>query len=98
MDTHDNIVSGLIEFYTRPEIVAQWQQVHQSLLQRSSETVTITSKSADGRVTSGVTLSTPDEKHAYIAACRDAIAQIDGEAIATGRKALTDFSEGPVLV
>ena len=42
MDTHDNIVTGLVEFYTRTQIHAQWQEVHQSLLQRASETVTIT--------------------------------------------------------
>lgn len=98
MDTHDNIVAGLVEFYTRQEIQAQWREVHASLLQRASETVTITTKSTDGRVTSGVTLSTPEEKHAYIAACRDAIAQIDGQAAASGRRLLSDFREGQVLV
>ena len=98
MDTHDNIVTGLVEFYTREQIHAQWQQVHESLLQRASETVTITTKSADGRVTSGVTLSGPEEKHAYIAACRDAIARIDGEVSTADRRTLEDFRGGPVLV
>lgn len=98
VDTHDNIVAGLVEFYTRNEIRAQWQQVHLSLQQRARETVTINSKTVDGRTTSSISLSTPEEKHAYIAACRDAIAQLDGLAIATGQKALVDFSEGPVLV
>lgn len=98
MDTHDNIVSGLVEFYTRAEILSQWQTVHASLLQRASETVTITTKSADGRTTSGVTLSGTAEKHAYIAACRDAIAQIDGEVSTADRRTLEDFRGGPVLV
>jgi ABC-type microcin C transport system duplicated ATPase subunit YejF len=98
VDPHDNIVAGLVEFYTRAEIQAQWRDVHASLLQRAGETVTIVAKSVDGRTTTGVTLSTPEEKHAYIAACRDAIARIDGDPAASARRNLTDFREGPVLV
>lgn len=98
MDTHDNIVSGLVEFYTRTEIRAQWQQVHESLSQRASETVTINSKTVDGRTTSAITLAGAEEKHAYIAACRDAIAQIDGKPAATERRTIDDHSGGPVFV
>jgi hypothetical protein len=98
VDAHDNIVAGLVEFYTPSEISAQWQQVHTSLLQRASETVTINSKTIDGRTTSAISLTGAEEKHAYIAACRDALAQIAGTAPTSGRPTLTDFSEGPVLV
>jgi hypothetical protein len=98
VDAHDNIVSGLVEFYTRSEIQSQWQQVHASLLERAGDTVTVNSKTIDGRTTSAISLSSVEEKHAYIAACRDAIARIDGEASATGRSTLNDFSRSPVLV
>ena len=98
MDAHDNIVSGLVEFYTRSEIVSQWRAVHESLSQRAGETVTINSKTQDGRTTSAISLSTPAEKHAYIAACRDALARIDGTAPATGQRTVDDHSGGPVFV
>lgn len=98
MDAHENLVAGLVEFYTRQEIRDQWSQVHASLLQRSRETVTIATKSVDGRTTSAIRLSTPEEKHAYIAACRAALAQLDGEASTEGRPLLNDFRGGPVLV
>lgn len=98
MDAHENIVEGLITFYSVTEIRSQWQQVHASLGQRARETVTITSKTVDGRTTSAATLSTPEEKHAYIAACRDALARLEGAAPATGRPNLNDHSGGLVLV
>lgn len=98
MDIHENIVAGLVQFYTAVEIRSQWQQVHESLSQRATETVTITSKTVDGRTTSAAVLSTPQEKHDYIAACRDALAQLAGEAPATGRPTLNDHRGGPVLV
>jgi hypothetical protein len=98
VNAHENIVAGLIEFYSESEIRSQWQQVHASLLQRANETVTITSKTVDGRTTSGVIGATPAEKNAYIAACRDALAQIAETAPPSGRTTLTDYSDSPVLV
>jgi len=98
VDHHANTVAGLVEFYTRAEIRSQWLQVQQSLHERARETVTITSKTVDGRTTSAVGLSTLEEKHAFIAACRDAIAQIDGKAPETSQRTVDDHSGGPVMV
>lgn len=98
MDAHDNIVAGLVEFYTAPEIRRQWEQVHASLGQRARETVTVVGKTVDGRTTTAASLSTPEEKHAYIAACRDALARIEGRPATTGAPTQNDFSGAAVLV
>jgi hypothetical protein len=98
VNPHANNVASLIEFRTRSEIRVIWQQIDASLQARATETVTINSKTVDGRTTSAIVLSTPEEKHAYIAACRDAIAQIDGQPPVSNPRIQNDFSEGQVLV
>ena len=98
MDPHDNTVAGLIEFCSATEIRQRWQQIDASLAARATEKLTINSKTVDGRTTSAIELSTPAEKHAYIAACRDALAQLAGKPSSSGRATQNDFSDGPVLV
>lgn len=98
MNAHDNNVASLVEFSTTAEILEIWRLIDESLRTRAKGILEVNSKTVDGRTTTGIVLSTVEEKHAYIAACRDAIAIKDDKAAPSNPRIQNDFSEGRVWV
>jgi hypothetical protein len=98
VNAHDNNVASLVEFSTTAEIREVWRLIDESLRTRAKSVLEVNSKTVDGRTTAGIVLSSPEEKHAYIAACRDAIAIKEGSAGTSHDRIQNDFSDGRVWV
>ena len=98
MNAHDNNVASLVEFSTTAEIREIWRQIDESLRIRAKGVLEVNTKTVDGRTTAGIVLSTVEEKHAYIAACREALAIKEDKASAVNSRILNDFSDGRVWV
>ena len=98
VNAHDNNVASLVEFSTTAEIREVWRLIDESLRTRAKSVLEVNSKTVDGRSTAGIALSTPEEKHAYIAACREAIAIKEGRAGTAHDRIQNDFSDGRVWV
>ncbi len=98
MSADSVLVASLVEFYSAEEIRGFWQTVFQARMARVTKVVAITSHSADGATASGMVLNSPQEMDSFIAACRQAIANLgdDGTTLPESLGSSVDFSGHPV--
>ena len=98
MDIGAANIASLVEFYTVEEIRAAWKQAFESSSSRVATVIHISSRSREGSASAGISLATPAEYAAFIAACQQAI-QILGGSTAVSPETLgtqVNFSLSPV--
>lgn len=72
------IIDSLAEFYTSEEIRAIWKQILDATTSRAQLPIHINSRSRDGASSAGIVLSSIAECTAFMAACKAAIARLEG--------------------
>lgn len=99
MDYISALVESLVEFYTVEQIRDFWKQTADAMMARTTVNLHFNNTAFEGQSGSAITLSTPQEQAAFIGACKQAIAQLEGStavpvsALGTG----VDFSNRAVL-
>lgn len=100
MDLGPAFIDYLVEFYPEIQIRAFWKEAGDALISRSTCLIHITGTGYKGQSSTGINLATPAEQQAFMFACKQAIARLNGTTTVDPSQLATgiDFSRRPVQV